>query len=94
LTIMSRLQAIVTRLFIAAPQDQASELVVRQEVELAKHLDDIANLKQETWKKVILYINLAIILAGAFALYVFFSINPFTLEEIEALRAAANLTTP
>ena len=59
--------------------------------ELAKHLDHIAHLEQSTPEKIILYLNLVIIVCGAVALYVYFSINPFSPEEIAKLRA--NLTT-
>ena len=56
------------------------------------HLDNIAHLEQTTTEKGVLYTNLVLILIGAIVLYVYFSINPFTQEEIDHLRRNANFT--
>ena len=42
----------------------------------------IESLTQTTRDKVLLYINLVIIVTGALGFYVYFSINPFSDEEI------------
>ena len=49
-------------------------------------------LEQTTMEKCALYINLFLILTGAVALYVYFSINPFTSEEIAELRSSLNVS--
>ncbi len=56
------------------------------QAEMTKHLDEIANLEQTTWEKSFLYVNLVIILAGALAFYIYFTINPFTIDEIQTLQ--------
>ena len=58
----------------------------QQQIEMAKHLDEIANLEQTKWQKAILYTNLFIILSGALGFYVYFSINPFTMEQIHNIQ--------
>ena len=45
-------------------------------------LQVIESLRQSTRDKIILYINLLIIVTGSIGLYVYFSINPFSQEEI------------
>ena len=49
----------------------------------------IESLSQSTRDKIVLYINLVIIVAGALGFYVYFSINPFTEEEISRLQKLA-----
>lgn len=46
-------------------------------------------LAQTTTQKVILYLNLILIFGVAIAMYTYFSINPFTTEEINLLRQEA-----
>ena len=46
----------------------------------------IESLRQSTRDKILLYINLFIIVAGAIGFYVYFSINPFSQEEIKNLQ--------
>ena len=71
------------------------EKAKKEKEELAKHLDETASLEQSKSQKIILYINLAIILAVAVGMYVYFCINPFTKEEIDALREkVAQRTVP
>ena len=49
----------------------------------------IESLRQSTRDKLILYTNLLIIVTGAIGFYVYFSINPFSQEEISNLQEAA-----
>ena len=62
------------------------------EVQQQIDLERISHLEQPFWEKTILYINLVIILLGAIGLYVYFSINPFTSEEIVNLRSNLNIS--
>ena len=48
----------------------------------------IESLRQSTRDRIILYINLIIIVSGAIGFYVYFSINPFSPDEIEKLQEA------
>ena len=45
-------------------------------------LQVIESLRQSTRDKIILYINLLVIVTGSIGLYVYFSINPFSQEEV------------
>ena len=56
---------------------------------MAEHLQQLSTLQQSTFQRVILYSNLAIILSLAVFLYVFFSINPFSDEELDQFRNEA-----
>jgi len=56
---------------------------------MAEHLQQLSTLQQSSFQRVILYTNLAIILSLAVFLYVFFSINPFSAEELGQLRSEA-----
>ena len=71
---------------------EKEEQQLKLQAEMAKHLDEIAHLEQGTCQKSFLYSNLILILIGAVFLYVFFSINPFTEEQIDKLRQQANIT--
>lgn len=55
--------------------------------EVNRHLNEVAALEQKTWEKFLLYSNLVVILAGGTALYIYFSISPFTSEEIAEIRS-------
>lgn len=46
-------------------------------------------MEQSGWQRAVLYANLALIVAVAVFFYVFFSINPFTREEVDRLREEA-----
>lgn len=50
-------------------------------------LDAISNLEQSRGQKVILYVNLAIVISLALGAYVYFTISPFSVAEIDAFRA-------
>ena len=52
----------------------------------------IPHLDQTIAEKAVLYLNLGIICTGAIVLYVYFSINPFTSEEIANLRSDLNIS--
>ena len=56
---------------------------------MAEHLQQLSTLQQSTFQRVILYSNLAIILSLAVFLYVFFSINPFSDEQLDQFRNEA-----
>ena len=56
---------------------------------MAEHLQQLSTLQQSTFQRVILYTNLGIILSLAVFLYVFFSINPFSAEELSQFRSEA-----
>jgi uncharacterized membrane protein len=62
------------------------------EVQQQIDLERISHLEQTFWEKIVLYINLVIILLGAIGLYVYFSINPFTSEDIVNLRSNLNIS--
>jgi len=49
---------------------------------------NLADLNQTTFQKTILRLNLGVILLAAIGLYTYFSINPFTIEQIDQLREA------
>ena len=68
---------------------QDGEKAKKHHRDLAEHLDAITNLEQSRAQRTILLANLAVILAGALLLYVCFSINPFTADEIDELRERA-----
>ena len=51
--------------------------------------DDLADLNQTPLEKAVLYGNLIVILGVAVGFYVYFSINPFTAQEIQDLQSAA-----
>jgi len=54
--------------------------------EMAEHVQNLSTLAQTTGQKVILYTNLLIIISLAIFLYIFFSINPFSVEELDHFR--------
>ena len=56
---------------------------------MAEHLQQLSTLQQSTFQRVILYTNLAIILSLAVFPYVFFSINPFSAEDLGQFRSEA-----
>ena len=60
------------------------------EVQQQNELERISHLEQTPFEKAVLYINLVIILIGAVVLYAYFSINPFTSEEIFDIRSNLN----
>ena len=57
--------------------------------EMEQHLEAVSSLRRTKAQKIILYINLAIILTLAVFLYAYFTVNPFTNEEIDLLRQKA-----
>jgi len=62
--------------------------------EMEEHVQELSTLSQSTTQKVILYTNLVIIISLALFLYIYFSINPFTSQEIDNLRQISlNKTT-
>jgi len=62
--------------------------------EMEEHVQELSTLSQSTTQKVILYTNLVIIVSLALFLYIYFSINPFTSQEIYNLRQISlNKTT-
>ena len=63
------------------------------EIQQQNELERISHLEQTTLEKLVLYTNLGIILAGAVALYAYFSINPFTSEDIFRIRSNLTITT-
>lgn len=71
---------------------EKEEQQLKLQAEMAKHLDEIAHLEQSTCQKSFLYSNLILILIGAVFLYSYFSINPFTDEQIDALRQQVNIS--
>ena len=92
-TILARIHKIISN-FCNGPNNPEKEIQQRKlQAEMTSHLDEIAHLEQNTYEKTFLYSNLVLILAGAIILYVYFSINPFTQEEIEELRQRANFTS-
>jgi len=56
---------------------------------MAEHLAQLSTLQQSSMQKVVLYTNLVIILSLAVFLYIFFSINPFSAEELSQFRIEA-----
>ena len=82
----------IFNLLSGSEDKEKEEQQLKLQAEMAKHLDEIAHLEQSTYKKSFLYSNLILILIGAIFLYVYFSINPFTEEKIDALRQQANIT--
>lgn len=63
-------------------------LSARQEqaVAMNEHLAELTNLHQETWEKYLLNSMLVFILIIAVSFFVYFSINPFTEEEIHDIQ--------
>ena len=61
----------------------------KNQKEMAEHLQQLSTLQQSTFQRVILHTNLVIILSLAVFLYVFFSINPFSAEELGQFRSEA-----
>ena len=57
--------------------------------EMAEHMQTLSTLHQSTGQKVILYTNLVIIITLALFLYIFFSINPFSPEELLQFKSEA-----
>lgn len=51
-----------------------------------EHLAELTNLHQETWEKYLLNSMLVVILVAAVALFVYFSISPFTEEEVRDIQ--------
>lgn len=51
-----------------------------------EHLAELTNLHQETWEKYLLNSMLVIILLIAVACFVYFSINPYTVEEVRDIQ--------
>ena len=49
-------------------------------------LDAISNLEQSPVQRAILYVNLVIVISLALGAYVYFTISPFSVAEIDALR--------
>ena len=83
MTIVDRLRGFVMRLLGYNQNEALEEKQQRQnQQEVNRHLNEVAALEQKTWEKFLLYSNLVVILAGGIALYVYFSISPFTSEEI------------
>jgi len=58
----------------------------KNQQEMAEHVQTLSTLAQSTGQKVILYSNLVIIISLAIFLYIFFSINPFTVEQLDHFR--------
>ena len=56
---------------------------------MAEHLQQLSTLQQSPLQKVVLYTNLVIILGLAVFLYVYFSINPFSPEQLAMFRSEA-----
>lgn len=57
-----------------------------QAVAMNEHLAELTNLHQETWEKYLLNSMLVVILVAAVALFVYFSISPFTEEEVRDIQ--------
>lgn len=93
LTIVRRLRAII---FQWIPSRCSSSSSIEEDMNKKTCSSSFSNrrvqLEQTACEKLILYFNLAIILMGAIVLYVYFSINPFTSQEIAALRSNLNVT--
>jgi len=90
-TFLARIRTIIWNVK-TGEKDEEKEQQRKLQEEMNNHLDNIAHLEQTTTEKGVLYTNLVLILIGAIVLYVYFSINPFTQEEIEHLRRNANFT--
>lgn len=58
-------------------------------LEMEMHVAQTSSLKQSPWEKKVLRTNLIIIVLSAIGLYAFFSVNPFTTQEIDHLRELA-----
>ncbi len=58
----------------------------RHHRQLRQHLEELSSLEQSRTQRAILLVNLVVILAVALAFYVYFSISPFTEEEIDRMR--------
>jgi hypothetical protein len=72
----------------------AREDAEKNHKEMAEHLASLSTLQQSTAQRVILLTNLGLILGLALFLYVFFSINPYSPEQLEHFRQEAlNKTT-
>jgi len=63
--------------------------VEKHNKEMAEHMQTLSTLHQSTGQKVILYTNLVIIITLALFLYIFFSINPFSPEELLQFKSEA-----
>lgn len=53
-----------------------------------EHIAQLANLHQEKWENYLLNFMLVLILLMMVVLYTFFSIDPFTEEEVHAIQRA------
>ena len=56
---------------------------------MAEHLQQLSTLQQSPLQRGVLYTNLVIILGLAVFLYVYFSINPFSPEQLARFREKA-----
>ncbi|KAK8741292.1 hypothetical protein OTU49_002601, partial [Cherax quadricarinatus] len=59
-----------------------SEKAQQQAIAMNEHITQLTNLHQERWESYLLNFMLVIILILTLVLYTFFSINPFTTEEV------------
>ena len=91
LTILKRFRLMVLQIFGLKKSGTGIDTKSWQ-IQQQNDLERISHLEQTTCEKIVLYINLAIILTGAIVLYAYFSINPFTSEEIANLRSNLNIS--
>ena len=86
---MSRFRSIILQL---AGLKKSTDCIDKNswEVQQQNELERISHLEQTSFEKAVLYINLVIILIGAVFLYAYFSINPFTSEEIFDIQSNLN----
>lgn len=53
-----------------------------------EHIAELTNLHQEKWENYLLNFMLVVILLVMMGLYIYFSINPFTQEEVHDIQRA------
>ncbi|MPC42544.1 Sodium/glucose cotransporter 4 [Portunus trituberculatus] len=63
-----------------------SDKAQQQIVEMNEHIAQLTNLQQEKWENYLLNIMLVVILLVMMGLYIYFSINPFTQEQVHDIQ--------
>ncbi|XP_071537324.1 sodium/glucose cotransporter 4-like [Panulirus ornatus] len=63
-----------------------SEKAQKQAQAMNEHIAQLTNLHQEPWERYLLNIMLIVIIIISLVLYTFFSINPFTIEEVHSIQ--------
>lgn len=58
----------------------------KQIVAMNEHIAQLTNLHQEPWETYLLNIMLIVIIIVSLVLYTYFSINPFTVEEVHDIQ--------